>query len=392
MKLAFFTFILLLSSISSKSAFYEGIGVAERLAFRASRVATRGISTRISPNHTEWWGTISRFKDVKEITKMVTSGTHPFFDPYEVKDRGYHLFLPNNFGIWYRGVNNRKFKLTPGVQRLVDPNLSTDEQIRFLEETGMFTEYRLKTPNAHYDFKNPDLHRSIDNIMSWLTFMQHYGLPTRLLDWTSSPEVALFFAANNAINGTKGRLHVLNAVRLNNYVLGEKGFGVCPQDDISVSLRAELSLARNAEDLLNRKTIFEHETYITHIHKGWDPTDFLKNLGNPLAVEARRYNPRIVSQEGYFTIHGGKIFPKSMETTLPRPITLEELNYEAVNKGYPPFLIAFDVENQEEILRDLVLYGINENSLLGGDGDPLTKEMEELAKNLKERWTLQRIF
>ncbi|MEW6208137.1 MAG: FRG domain-containing protein [Acidobacteriota bacterium] len=80
----------------------------------------------------------------------------------------------------FRGMSDAQYDLKTSLSRLA----GTEEKI----EGHLLRNFR---KYARRD-SVPD-----DSIWNWLALAQHHGLPTRLLDWTYSPLVALHFATEN---------------------------------------------------------------------------------------------------------------------------------------------------------------------------------------------------
>jgi len=80
----------------------------------------------------------------------------------------------------YRGLNNSSYDLQSSLMRL--GGLYQEQEGHLLRN---FRKYALQNPLVK------------DSVWTWLAQGQHHGLPTRLLDWTHSPYVALHFATEN---------------------------------------------------------------------------------------------------------------------------------------------------------------------------------------------------
>lgn len=93
--------------------------------------------------------------------------------------------LFGNYVKLFRGMASSSYNYIPALGRGVDP---MNERIPVEHEQKMIHQAKIKMPELFKDDKLP---------IQTLTKLQHYELPTRLLDFTSNSLVALFFACQN---------------------------------------------------------------------------------------------------------------------------------------------------------------------------------------------------
>lgn len=175
--------------------------------------------------------------------------------------------LGNPQEVWYRGHSRLRYVLTPSLFRY-----STG----VMKEQDLFNDYARSAARLLPQRSN-DWERLFD--------MQHYGVPTRLLDWTEVLGIAVAFALYDTREDNEtsaAAVFVLNPAALNK----KSGHAAIKQAP--------------ADAVFDYKNMYWHGNPVT-------PTF-------PIAFRPILQSDRLVAQSGTFTIHGSDLRTLDMQT------------------------------------------------------------------------------
>lgn len=227
----------------------------------------------------------------------------------------------NNRRFIYRGVTDAKYKLFSSAQRhFAEKELNNITSYENLI-TGLI-ENALKYQNGL--LRKYFSGFGIPYDVPVLSFLQHYGAPTPLLDWTYNLQIALFFSID-------GLQHSASNSKIDNYFsIYSINKNLCGNDLINVSdyLSKNLSFINGINDqfpdidaskVLNENEQFRYEMF--NKLSLFFVSDFERSSDIPSLTTQTNLN--IINQEGLFIFNGHSTNPlESLFGTQQEPFSL----------------------------------------------------------------------
>lgn len=232
--------------------------------------------------------------------------------------------------VFYRGHSNKsKYKLEPSLFRK-----DGDGNYLYLENEHIL--YRELIVSNSADFQSDEY--TLDRLVR----MQHYSLPTRLLDITSNPLIALYFACKSALD-EDGEVILFSMSRSEiKYFDSDVASVISNLARLPKEEKDNINL--EDDDFNNQMSVKRLIHFIREEKPYFEANIIPADLRKIICVKGKQSNDRISSQSGAFLLYG-----------------LDAIMDE---EGTPEISVTrITVSNKASILKELDLLNINESTV-----------------------------
>lgn len=232
------------------------------------------------------------------------------------------LEFGNSKSLWFRGHSKNKYKLIPSIYR-------ND----ILEKYSKFTEYEsFKLFKRKCGIENK-------NDFEYYYLMQHYGCPTRLLDWTESSLIALFFALFRIDNCENPVVWVIEPYAFNSMFLSESTIFFFYGNEIDKRVKSYFLGKSETKSIPDK----------------------------PVAVFPAYYDNRVIAQKSCFTLFGSNKTPID-----------DLISYDL---EFPLAKIRISKDNLINIQDEIITSGINYYTIM--------PDLEGLSKEIRKQYKMK---